>query len=110
MIEKSPSWLMYYLGSKNEDEFVPTVVKLGYHMLTKNMDNITTAAIWQELNINKKSQNIVLRYLSNFFGSRLLVPEYCIDELEQNCVPPQCDFFISDRKKIVLGQNLIPKF
>ena len=100
MIEKSTSWLMYYLGSKNEDKFVPTVVKLGYHMLTTNMDNITAAAIWQESNINKKSQKIVLRYLSNFFGSRLLVPEYCIDELEQNYVPPQCDFFISDRKKI----------
>ena len=39
------SWLMYYLGSKNEDEFVATVVKLGYPMLTKKMDNITAAVI-----------------------------------------------------------------
>ena len=44
---------MYYLDSKNEDEFVSTVVKLGYPMLTKKMDNITVAAMWQESNISK---------------------------------------------------------
>ena len=44
------SWLMYYLGNRNEHEFVTTAVKLGYPMLTKKMDNIT-AAIWQESNI-----------------------------------------------------------
>ena len=71
---------MYYLGGKNEDEFVATVVKLGYPMLTKKMDNITAAAMWQESNISKKSQRIVLRYLSNYLCSRLVVPEYCIDE------------------------------
>ena len=84
---------MYYLGSKNEDEFVSTAVKLGYPMLTKKMDNITAAAMRQESNLSKKYQRIVLRYLSNFFGNRLVVPEYCIDELEQNQVPPKCDFF-----------------
>ena len=73
------SWLMYYLGSKNEDEFVSTAVKLGYHMLTKMIENITADTMWQESNISKQSQRIVLRYLSNFFGSRLVVPEYCID-------------------------------
>ena len=36
---------MYYLGSKNEDEFVDTAVKFGYPMLTKKMDNITAAAM-----------------------------------------------------------------
>ena len=56
-------------------------------MLTKKMDNITAATIWQESNISKNLQRIVLRYLSNFFGSRLVVPEYCIDELGQNHVP-----------------------
>ena len=74
---------MYYLGNKNEDEFVTTAVKLGYLMLTKKMDNITAAAMWQESNISLTSQRIILRYLSNFFGSRLIVPEYCIDKLGQ---------------------------
>ena len=40
----------------------------------------------------KKTQRIVVRYLSNCFGSRLVVPEYCIDGLGQNRVPPQCNF------------------
>ena len=43
--ETCSSWLMYYLGNRNEDEFVTTVVKLGYPMLTKKMDNITAAAM-----------------------------------------------------------------
>ena len=64
----------------------------------------------QESNISKKSQRIVLRYLSNFFGSSLVVLEYCIDELGQNHVPPQCDFLISDRKKYIFGQNLSPNY
>ena len=50
------------------------------------MDNITAAEMWQESNNSKKPQRIVLRYLSNFFGSRLVVPEYCIDKLGQNPV------------------------
>ena len=44
--ETCSSWLMYYLGNRNEDEFVTTVVKLGYQMLTKKMDNITAAVMW----------------------------------------------------------------
>ena len=89
---------MYYLGSKNEDNIVLTTVKLSYPMLTQKMDNITAVTMWQKSNISNKSQRIVLRYLSNVFGSRLVVPEYCTDELGQNHVPPQCNFF-SDRKK-----------
>ena len=85
------SWLIYYLGNKNEDEFVSTAVKLGYPMLTKKIDNILVA-ILQESNDSKKSQRIILRYLSFFFGSRLVVSEYCIDEFGQNHVPPKCDF------------------
>ena len=56
---------MYYLGNRNEVNFVTTAVKLGYPMLTKKMDNITTAAMWQESNISLTSQRIILRYLSN---------------------------------------------
>ena len=52
------------------------------------MDNITTAAMWQESNISLTSQRIILRYLSNCFGSRLIVSEHCIDKLGQNYVIP----------------------
>ena len=84
---------MYYIGSKNEDGFVSTAVKFGYPMLLKKIDNTTATEVWQESNISKISQRIVLRYLSNFFGSRLVGPEYCIDELGQSHVPPHYDFF-----------------
>ena len=104
------SWLMYYLGSKNDDECISTAVKLGYHMLTKKMDNITAAAMWQESNISKKSQIIVLRCLSNFFGSRLVISEYCIDELEQNHVPPRCDFLYLILKKVFLDKTYLQNF
>ena len=108
--ETCSSWLMHYLGNKYEDEFVTTAVKLGYPMLTKKMDNITAADMWQESNISLTSQRIILRYLSNCFGSRLVVPEHCIDKMGQNYVIPKCDFFISDHKKHIFGPNLYPKF
>ena len=47
-------WVMYYFGSKNEDEFVAIAVKLSYLMLTKKMNYITATAIWQESNVFKK--------------------------------------------------------
>ena len=85
---------MYYLGNINKDEFVTTAIQLGYPMSTKKVDHITAAAMWQESNISKKSQKIVLRYLSNFFSTRLVIPEYFIDKLGQNNVILQCDSFI----------------
>ena len=57
---------MNYLGSKNEDEFVTTALKMVYPMLTKKMDHLTADTICQESNIPKKSQRIVLRCLSFF--------------------------------------------
>ena len=54
---------MYYLGTKNEDDFFSTAVKLGYYMLTKKIDHITAAAMWKESNLFKKFHKIVLRYL-----------------------------------------------
>ena len=99
MIKKiSSSWFMYYLGSKNEDGFVTTAIKLGYSLFTKKMDYNTTAIMWQESYISKKSQRIVLRYLLNFVGIMLVVPEYCIDNLGQNHLIPQCELFLSDGK------------
>ena len=108
--ETCSSWLMYYLGNKYEDEFVTNAVKLGYPMLTKKMDNVTAATMWQESNISLTSQRILLRYLSNFVGSRLVVPEHCIDKLGQNYVIPRCDFLYLIIKKHIFGPNLYQKF
>ena len=49
---------MYYLSSTNEDEFVSTAIKLGYRMLMKKMDHITSAAMWQESKISKKIKEL----------------------------------------------------
>ena len=105
----SSSWLMCYFGTNNKDEFVSTVVKLHYHMLTKKIEHITAVAMWQESNISKKSQRIVLRYLSNFVGARLVVLEHYIDEFGKNHVIPQSEFLISDRKQIRFWTKPISK-
>ena len=47
----------------------------------------------------------MLRYLSNCFGTRLVVPEYFIDKLEQNHVIQKCDFYFPIGK-IIFGRNL----
>ena len=99
------SWLMYYLGSKHENEFVTTAVKLGYPMLIKKIEHITTTAIWQESIISKKSQIIVLRYLSNFFSTRLVVTKYCIDKLGQKNIITQIYFFFSMGKQLILDET-----
>ena len=49
------SQLMYSLDSKNENKFLSTAVKLGYHMLTRKMDNITAETMQQESTISKNS-------------------------------------------------------
>ena len=74
-------------------------------MLTKKIDITTAAAKWQESNITLTSQRI----LSIFFCNRLVVPEHCIDKLGQNYVIPQCDFFISENKKIHFWTKPISK-
>ena len=44
-----------------------------------------------------------------FLGSQLVVPEHCIDKVGQNYVIPQCDFFISENKKIHFWTKPISK-
>ena len=96
-INMRPSWLLYYLGRIYEDEFISIAVKLGYPMKQK-MNHITSTVMWQESNICKKYQRIVLRHLSDLFCTRLALLEYFIDKLGQNYIIPQYDFYISMEK------------
>ena len=73
------------------------------------MVHITTAAMWQKLNISKQSQRIVLRYLSNIFGTKLVVPKYCIDGFRQDHVIPQYDFLFMIVKMYILWTKPISK-
>ena len=45
------------------------------------MDEISAAAMWQESNVTTNAQIIITKYLSDFFGNRLIVPESCITKL-----------------------------
>ena len=58
---------MYYLGRKFEDEFIYVAIKLGYPILSQKMNEISAADIWQESNISRKAQRIIVRHLSDFF-------------------------------------------
>ena len=49
--------------------------------------------------MSRKAQRLVVRHLSDFFGKRLIVPEYCITKLRQNHVPPTSDSIILNDKK-----------
>ena len=70
--------LIYYLGRKLEDEFLSIAIKLDDPILSQKMDEISAVAIWQESNISRKAQIIIVRHLSDFFSKRLIVPEYYI--------------------------------
>ena len=101
-------WLLYELGKKYEDEFVVTSKKLGYPLVTKQMNEIAAAAMWQESNVSTRSQRIILRHMKNEFGTRLVVPEYKISKLGQNFVEPNCASFIMQRKQIHYWTKSIP--
>ena len=76
------------------------------------MDEISAATMW------KCSKHYCDKFIS-FFGKRLIVPESCITELEQNHVPPKFESIILDDKKIhfwtkpldkLLIRSLLSKF
>ena len=58
------------------------------------MDAVTAAAMWQESNVSMRSQRVILRYMANEFGQRLVVPAAKISELGERFVKPKCDTFI----------------
>ena len=45
------------------------------------MDEIRSAAMWQESNVTTNVQRIFTRHLSVFFGTHLIVPESFITKL-----------------------------
>jgi len=102
-------WILKEFGKKYEDEFILSAKELGYPLFSKKMNAVTAAAMWQESNVNLRSQRTILRYLANEFGKRLVVPETEISKLGQNFVEPNCGHFIMEKKKIISGTNLSQK-
>ena len=101
-------WLIHELGSRYEDEFVLATKKLGYPIFTKKMDAVTAAAMSQASNVSMRSQRVILRYMANEFGSRLVVPATKISELGEKYVKPKCDTFILDKQKIHYWTKSLP--
>jgi hypothetical protein len=60
---------------------------MGYPIFSKKMDAATACAMWQEPNVSRKSQRMILRYLAAEYGCRLVVPEAEVDAFGQHHVP-----------------------
>jgi len=58
-------WILKEFGKKYEDEFILSAKELGYPLFSKKMNAVTAAAMWQESNVNLRSQRTILRYLAN---------------------------------------------
>ena len=100
---------MYYLGKKFEDEFIYVAIKLGCPIFFQKMNKISAAAMWQESNISRKAQRIIVRHLFDFFGKRLIVPEYCIIELGQNHGTPTSDSIMLNGLKNIFWTKPLDK-
>lgn len=67
---KVAGWIMKRLGQIHEDEFIKVCSQLGLAIGTKRMDHDTSHAMWEEANVNSRSQRTILRYLHGTFGKR----------------------------------------
>ena len=68
--------------------------------------------MWQESNISKKSQRIILRYLSIFLVSRLVVSEHFWTKSISNILPVSlgslyCQEHVPINLKVILSLQLI---
>ena len=61
--EDTAEWIINALGQKYEDRFILVAVKLGYPIYSKKMDKDTAHAMWEEANVNLKSQRVILMYM-----------------------------------------------
>ena len=64
------------------------------------MNAVSAAAMWEKSNISTCAQRIILRHLTNEFGSRLVVPEYEISALGENFVKLDCNSFLLHKRII----------
>ena len=97
---KASDWLITYLGTNYNDEFVNVASKLGLLLAPKIMDAETPCAIWKEANCTVSQQCIILHHLSLFFGRCITVPESQLQELEKGALPPITGCTIINNEKI----------
>ena len=66
-------WIMNRLGKMDEDGFVKVAAELGYNLKGKVMDQHTAEAMWDDANVNTRSQRMILRYFRATFGKRCII-------------------------------------
>jgi hypothetical protein len=73
------TWILHHLALNYKDQVVHVCRKMGYPALFKKMDAATACAMWQEANVSRKIQRMILRYLAAEYGCRLVVPKAEVD-------------------------------
>ena len=63
-------WIIRRLGQLHEESFMKVCVDLGFSIGSRRMDMETSQAMWEEANVNTRSQRTILRYLHGTFGRR----------------------------------------
>jgi hypothetical protein len=64
----SLSWLLTSLTKLRSEEFIVAAEAAGLLLNGKTMDAESSAAMWEEANINCRQQRIILRHLACYFG------------------------------------------
>ena len=67
-------WIMEILGKKFENELVNVVEELGYNVKTRKMEYSLALAMWEDANVNSRSQRTLLRYINYVFGKYVDIP------------------------------------
>lgn len=68
------SWVIRRLGHLYEDKFVKVGKELGYNFAMERMDVNMAQAMWDEANINTRSQRTIMRYMKASFGNKCIIP------------------------------------
>lgn len=88
------------LRAKNyEDQFLKVAEELGYPIIAHKMPPETAAAMWQDANVSITAQDIILRYLKNEFGARLVIPRRQVRNFGDNHIAPECSYYETPKQK-----------
>ena len=75
-LEEVSGWIIKRLGGLYETSFKNVGFELGYSMGSTVMDMDTAVAMWDEANVNTRSQRTILRYFKATFGKKVVVPAH----------------------------------
>ena len=83
-VEQAVHWIIRRLGQLSMEGFVEAAASLGYDLTTSHMDAVTAQPMWEETNINSRSQRTIMRYLRGYFGKKCSIPTVKMEEWNAN--------------------------